>query len=112
MGRIKGIPVKLHVRQKIGEDPFGAPIYQEDIVTVENVLIALISSEDMTMQLNVNGNMSKYKLAIPKGDNHEWSNTIVEFFGQKFRTVGSPVQGIEPMLPLAWNKQIEVECYE
>ena len=31
----------------------------------------------------------------------------VEFFGQKFRTCDGVTQGIEAMVPLAWNKQVK-----
>jgi hypothetical protein len=36
----------------------------------------------------------------------------VEFFGQRFRTIGFPTQGIEELIPLAWNKKVKVERYE
>lgn len=50
-------------------------------------------------------------LALPKGDSHDWHNVTVEFFGQKFRTYGDVVQGMESLVPLAWNKQVKVERY-
>ena len=53
-----------------------------------------------------------YKLAIPKGDTHIWTDCLVEFFGKKFKVVGEPIEGIEEMLPLSWNKQVQVECYD
>lgn len=34
------------------------------------------------------------------------------FFGQTFRTCGGAVQGIEAMIPLRWNKKVQVERYE
>jgi hypothetical protein len=36
----------------------------------------------------------------------------VEFFGEKFRTIGAPTQGIEDMIPLSWNKKVKVVRYE
>ena len=41
---ITGITVKLHVRQKTGEDEFGAPVYTDAVVDVDNVLVAPVSS--------------------------------------------------------------------
>ena len=58
------------------------------------------------------GKRLPYTLALPKGDTHDWDNVAVGFFGQKFRTYGDVVQGIEAMLPLCWNKQVKVERYE
>ena len=50
-------------------------------------------------------------MAIPKGDAHDWEDTVVEFFGEKWRTFGFQVEGIEDMIPLYWNKTIKVERY-
>ena len=50
-----------------------------------------------------------YTIAVPKGDNHEWTDKIVEFFGRKFRTVGFAEQGIEENIPLLWHKKIRAE---
>lgn len=36
----------------------------------------------------------------------------VEFFGRKWRTYGGVTEGIEELLPLAWNKKVKVERYE
>lgn len=48
-------------------------------------------------------------LGIPKGDTNDWDSRIVEFFGQKWRTVGVPLQGIEENIPLFWHKQVNVQ---
>lgn len=108
---IKGTPVKLHVRTQNGTDGFDRPTYDDEIVTVDNVLIGEPSTEDITNELNLSGKRIAYVLAIPKGDTHIWTDTIVEFFGGKFKTVGIPTQGIEDNIPLAWNKKVKVECY-
>lgn len=108
---IKGTPVKLHVRTQNGKDGFDRPTYDDEIVTVDNVLIGEPSTEDITNELNLSGKRIAYVLAIPKGDTHIWTDTIVEFFGGKFKTVGIPTQGIEDNIPLAWNKKVKVECY-
>lgn len=64
--------------------------------TVHNVLIGEPSSGGFT-------------LAIPKGDEHEWTDRIAEFFGRKYRTVGLPEQGIEANIPGAWHKKVRAE---
>lgn len=112
MGMIKGITVTLYEEMKAGEDPFGAPVYEEVPVDVDNVLVAPTSSEDIITDQNLYGKKSVYTLAIPKGDEHDWRNKKVEFFGQTFRTFGMPVSGIEDMVPLSWNTKVKVERYE
>ncbi len=81
---IKGMTIKLYANG-IAEN-------------IDNVLVGEPSSDG-----------TSYTLAIPKGDNHEWTDKIVEFFGRKFRTVGFPEQGIEENIPLAWHKKIKTE---
>lgn len=108
---IKGTPVKLHVRTQNGVDAFNRPLYTDDIVTVDNVLIGSPSSEDVINEMNLSGKRIAYTLGIPKGDTHNWENADVEFFGMKFRTIGIPTQGIEENIPLDWNKKVQVEHY-
>ena len=111
MAKIKGITVKLYERQQTGEDDFKAPIYEETAVEVQNVLVSPSSSNEIVEQLNLHGKMAVYTLAIPKGDTHNWENTTVEFFGEKWHTIGLPIEGIESLIPLDWNKKVTVERY-
>lgn len=83
---IKGIDVKLHENGSA--------------TTVKNVLVGEPSQSA--------GSLS-YTLAIPKGDNHDWTDKKMEFFGRQFRTTGFPVQGIDENIPLFWNKKITAE---
>ena len=111
MTRIKGIPILLYDRVEVGQDPFGAPIYEDKAITVENVLVSPTSTDDMVNQLNITGKKAVYTLGIPKGDTHNWEDKEVEFFGQKFKTFGFTTQGIEELIPLDWNKKVMVERY-
>ena len=70
------------------------------------------SAEEITTELQLTGRRLAYTLAIPKGDAHDWNDVRVEFFGQSFRTCGGAVQGIERMIPLCWNKKVQVVRYE
>ena len=108
---LRGITIQLHVRREIGTDAFHAPIYEDAIIEVENVLVSPVSSEDMAQEMNISGKKAVYQLGIPKGDAHNWEDTVVEFFGSKWKTIGFPVEGIEAMIPLQWNKKISVEKY-
>lgn len=109
---IKGITVQLHTKTQNGYDGFGNPIYTESQVPVDNVLVSPVDAEDALNELNLNGVHVVYQLGIPKGDTHEWRDTKVSFFGKTFKTIGEPVEGIEDMIPLMWNKKIKVEVYE
>lgn len=108
---MRGITVQLHVKTQISADEFGAPIYTDEIVNVDNVLIGEPTSEQILQELNLYGKHLAYTLAIPKGDTNIWTDTEVEFFGQQFKTYGEPTQGIESLIPLSWNKKVKVERY-
>lgn len=109
--RLKGITIKLYEKTQTGVDAFGHPIYREEPVEVQNVLVAPATSDDIVNRTNLSGDKAVYNLAIPKGDTHIWENTTVEFFGKKWRTVGTPLEGIEELIPLSWNKKVMVEYY-
>lgn len=109
---IKGIPVTLYERTKTGEDAFHEPVYAETSVTVENVLITPVDSAASPTELQLSGRHLVYELCIPKADTHKWEGCAVAFFGKTFRTCGGAVQGIEAMIPLRWNKKVQVERYE
>ena len=109
---LKGIDVILYEKTKTGEDAFHAPIYTETPVTVHNVLVGEPATEDIVNDLQLYGRRLAYTLALPKGNANDWHNVTVEFFGQKFRTYGDVVQGIENLIPLCWNKKVKVERYD
>lgn len=109
---IKGISVTLYEKIISGKDKFDNDLYVEKPVDVQNVLVAPITSDDITTERSIKSDKVIYKLAIPKGDTHTWTDCLVEFFGKKFKVVGEPIEGIEEMLPLSWNKQVQVECYD
>lgn len=112
MAMIRGITVTLINKLKTGEDPFGAPIVEDVEIEVDNVLVTPTSSDDVVNQLSIDGKKAVYTLAIPKGDNNNWENAEVIFFGERWRTFGLPTEGIEELIPLNWNKKVTVERYE
>lgn len=109
---LKGIDIVLYTKTQTGEDAIRNPVYTETPVTVHNVLVGQPSAEELTTELQLTGRRIAYTLALPKGDAHDWNDVRVEFWGQSFRTVGGAVQGIESMIPLAWNKKVQVERIE
>ena len=109
--RIHGITVTLYDKVKTGTDGFGRPVYGEIPVSVENVLVGEPSSQEVVDTLNLTGKRLAYTLGIPKGDAHTWTDRKISFFGEDFRAIAAPVQGIEDMIPLEWNKKVQVERY-
>lgn len=106
---LKGIPVVLHIKTAGAPDAFNRITYTDTTETVNNVLVAPMSDEEILDTLNLTGKRAVYQLGIPKGDTHEWENTEVEFFGETWRTIGKPTEGIDAMIPLQWNKKVKVE---
>lgn len=111
MSRLKGITIKLYSIVEVGKDEFNAPICEEKMIEVNNVLVAPATSDDITNSINLYGKKVVYNLAIPKGDTNNWNDVEVEFFGERFKTFGYSIQGIENMIPLDWNKKVMVEKY-
>ena len=90
---IKGITVKLYERTATGTDPFG---HTTEVLDV----------------LNITGKKAVYDIAIPKGDDHTWKDARVDFFGESWRVIGLPKQGIDENVPGKWNQRWMVERYE
>lgn len=112
MARIKGITVTLITNQEVGKDPFGQPILEDVEIEVDNVLVSPTSTDDIVNQLNIDGKKAVYTLAIPKDDDNNWEDAEVLFFGKRWRTFGIPIQGIDHLIPLDWNKKVMVERYD
>ena len=108
---MRGITVTLYQRTPAGTDDFNRTTYEETPVDVDNVLVAPLADEEIIQTLNLTGRRAKYQLGIPKGDTHVWENCRVSFWGQDWRVIGKPTEGIENLLPLSWNKKVKVESY-
>lgn len=109
--KIHGITIILYDQVTRGTDPFGKPIIEEIPIEIDNVLVGLPTTDDITNGLELYGKKAVYTLGIPKDDIHDWENKTVSFFGQKWRTFGYVIQGIDDMVPLEWNKKIMAERY-
>ena len=108
---MKGMTVQLVVKTEAGTDPFGTPIYTEELVDINDVLVGQPSSEDVLSTLELTGKRIAYTLGIPKGDTHVWENTDVIIWGERFRTIGFPQTGIQENIPLRWGSNVQVERY-
>ena len=112
MAKIHGIQITLIDKQVVSVDPFGSPVVKDVEITIDNVIVAPATTEDVTSQMSVRGKKISYTIGIPKGDTHDWENKEVRFFGKRWKTVGIPLEGIESMIPLDWNKKVMVERYD
>ena len=108
---MKGTTVQLVVKTQTGTDEFGAPVYEETLETVSDVLIGQPSTNDLADSIDLDGKRIDYVLGIPKDDTHNWVDTEVIFFGQRFKTVGYPQTGIQENIPLRWGQNVKVVHY-
>lgn len=106
---MKGVSVILHIKTQTGVDAFNNPVYADSTETVENVLIGQPTTEEIDSTISLYGKKIDYMLGIPKGDTHNWEDTIVEFWGGRYRTFGMTIQGIEANIPTQWSKKVRVE---
>lgn len=110
MAFLKGITINLITKTQTGTDDFNRPIYTETSEPVQNVLVSPLSQsgEEILNELSLNGKKARYQLAIPKGDEHNWENAVVEFFGERWQTIGFSTIGIDALIPLDWNRKVVV----
>lgn len=109
---MRGITVVLYNKTVTGYDSFNNPVYEETATPVANVLVGQPSTDDVLSSTNLYGKQIEYMVGIPKGDTHNWEDSMIEFFGKKYRTFGNVIQGIEANVPTPWHKKIRVERYE
>lgn len=108
---IQGITIQLINRINNGVDEFNRPIETEsEPINIDNVLVGEPTAEEVTNTLNLTGRSVKYTLGIPKGDTHIWEGDVI-IWGDRYRIIDGPTQGIEAMIPLEWNKKVHVEAY-
>lgn len=108
---MKGTTIQLVVKTQTGTDAFGAPIYTEELINVDDVLVGQPTTDDITDTLQLYGKKIEYVLGIPKGDTHNWTDAEVIIWGQRFRTIGYPQTGIQENIPLRWGQNVKVEKY-
>ena len=110
---MNGITITLYDRTETGVDALNHPIYSEIPVSVNNVLVAPMNSTEALEVYNLTGRRAVYQLGIPKGDTHDWTaGKKVRFFDADWRIIAIPTEGIESLIPLSWNKKVQVERYE
>ena len=108
---MKGTTVYLVLKEIVGYDGFGEPIYDESLEPVDDVLVGSPSTDDVTDTINLYGKKIAYVMGIPKGDTHDWTDAVVEIWGERYRTIGYPTTGIQENIPLRWGQNVKVERY-
>lgn len=116
MAKIRGISITLYTEAIASYDGFGNPIYTYTPKTVDNVLVAEPSSDDVASALSLYGKTLKYTLGIPKGDTNDWVDKKVEWTDAYGRTItvktfGYPITGIEENVPGQWHMKVRCEAY-
>lgn len=112
---IQGITAVLVTRTQTGTDAFNAPIFQETLEEVRDVLVGQPTPEELRDSVELYGKRATYWLAVPKGDGHDWTDCEVILpapFSGRFRSFGPPVSGIEANVPLRWNTKVRLERVE
>lgn len=104
--------VTLHVKTQTSVDAFNNPVYADDTAVVTGILIGRPESEAETRALDLYGKRLAYSLGIPKGDSHDWTDAVVEFWGQTFKTFGFPETANQANIPGPWGSVVMVERYE
>lgn len=113
---LKGRTITLFEKVKIGTDAFNRDIFEEVGTQVDNVLWNFSNSDDITTSTDLFGKKAVITLCIPKGDTHNWKDAKVIVTSSTdtytLRTFGFPIEGIEELIPLQWNKKVLCEMYE
>lgn len=108
---MKTMTVQLAVKTAEGVDPFGAPIETEELVDVPGCLVGQPTSDEIAQTLEMYGKQIAYVVGVPKGDTNSWVDTDVIIWGERFRTIGFPMTGIQGNIPLKWGQNVQVERY-
>lgn len=108
---IKGTDIQIVIKTSTENDELGNPIYTETLETVSNVLVGQPSTDDVAETIQLYGKHIAYVLGIPKGDEHNWVDTDVIVFGERFHTIGYPMTGIQDNIPLNWGQNVRIERY-
>lgn len=108
---MKGMTVQLVVKTQTGTDALGSPVYTEELVNVDDVLVGQPSTDDVNSDISLYGKRADFVLGIPRGDTHSWTDAEVVIFGNRYRTLGYPECGIDENIPLRWNRNVKVTRY-
>ena len=108
---IQGVTIQLINKIAGPVDAFNRPTYEDaEPIDVDDVLVGEPTADEVINATNLHGTKVKYTLAIPKGDTNTWKGDVI-IWGERYKIITSPTQGIEENIPLRWNKKVMVEEY-
>ena len=108
---MKTMTVQLVKKAHTATDPFGMPIETEEYVDVPGCLVGQPSTDEITQTMEMYGKQIAYVVGVPKGDTNTWVDADVIIWGERFRTIGYPMTGIQENIPLNWGQNVKVERY-
>lgn len=112
---MRGMTVYLYEQTEVGTDPFGAPIYTETPVAVDDVLVGEPTTDDVDTSTSLYSKKIAFMLGIPKGDTHDWQDKKVSWTscGHEYvvKTFGYPITGVEANVPTRWHQKVRCEMY-
>lgn len=113
---MKGLTVTLYSEVCTGNDAFNQPVYREEPVNVDNVLVGEPSTDDITTSTALYGKQIMFMLGIPKGDMHDWTDKKVSWTDAYGRTItcktfGYPITGVEENIPGPWHMKVRCAAY-
>ncbi len=113
---MRGTTVTLYEKTKTGSDDFGADVFIENPVQVSDVLIGEPTTDDIATSTALYGKVCRCVLGLPKGDQHAWEDSRVEWTDargsvHKLRTYGYVIMGIEANVPTRWHAKVRCEEY-
>lgn len=108
---LSGISVRLLTPSQSDVDDLGVPVYSWAPSTIDNVLVAPSTDQEIAEIYEMYGARAAYTLGIPKTDSHDWTGCRVEFFGLTWHVIGHPTKGIDDLVPGPWNMKVKVELF-
>lgn len=93
------------VEDAMGDMVYGEPTYED----VDNVLIQVGSTDNLSGNIRPDGVMVRYTLHFPKTYNHDMTGKRVKVRGEWHEVVGSPAFYDPRNTPTDWNYPVEVK---
>lgn len=95
-------------RQKVGTDPFNAPIYENIREDVNGVLVTPGATSDLDAS-RPEGVRVVYTIHFPKGYGKTLKGCLVQYLGDTYRIIGDPQPYMDDGTPGPWDMAAEVE---
>lgn len=105
---IKGETVVVRKFAEGEADPFGAVAQVAAEETVEDVLVQVGSTNDLTGSIRPDGVEVKFTLHFPKTYNVDLRGAQVQVRGEWYGVIGSPAWYTVENCPTKWNYPVEV----